>query len=133
MARYITTTLPYVNSDPHVGFAFEIVQADFLARLWRESGEEVFFNTGTDEHGQKIAEAAAKAGIEVEAYVDHYAAEFEKLKGEFDLSNDAFIRTTHTGHIEAAKEMWRRCEAADDIYKKTYTGLYCTGCEAFKT
>ncbi|MBU6321038.1 MAG: methionine--tRNA ligase [Patescibacteria group bacterium] len=133
MARYLTTTLPYVNADPHIGHALEFVQADFLARFWRLAGEEVFFNTGTDEHGQKIAEAAAKAGLPVEDYVDHYAAEFEKLKAEFDLSYDAFIRTTNPGHVEAAREMWRRCAAAGDIYKKRYTGLYCVGCEAFKT
>jgi methionyl-tRNA synthetase len=133
MARYITTTLPYVNADPHIGFALEIVQADFLARHWREAGEEVFFNTGTDEHGQKIAEAAAKVGLEVQAYVDHYAAEFHKLKEALDLSNDTFIRTTDAAHIKAAQEMWSRCEAAGDIYKKSYEGLYCVGCERFYT
>ena len=78
MARYITTTLPYVNADPHIGHALEFVQADFLARHWREGGEEVFFNTGTDEHGQKIFEAAKGAGQEVQDYVDHYAGEFRK-------------------------------------------------------
>ncbi len=130
-ARYLTTTLPYVNSDPHIGFATEIVQADVLARSWRLGGDEVFFNTGTDEHGQKIFEAATKAGQEVQAYVDHYAAEFRKLKEALNISNDAFIRTTDTGHLEAAQEMWKRCEK--DIYKKSYTGLYCVGCESFKT
>ncbi|MBU6323615.1 methionine--tRNA ligase [Patescibacteria group bacterium] len=133
MARYITTTLPYVNADPHIGFALELVQADALARAWRLSGEEVFFNTGTDEHGQKIQEAAKKAGKDVHDYVDHYANEVRKLKGALDLSNDAFIRTTDPHHVEAAKEMWRRCAAAGDIYKKAYTGLYCVGCESFKT
>lgn len=133
MARYITTTLPYVNSDPHIGFALEIVQADALARAWRLSGEEIFFSTGTDEHGQKILQAAQKAGQGVQAYVDHYAAEFEKLKGALAISNDAFIRTTNPHHVLAAQEMWRRCEKAGDIYKKSYTGLYCVGCEAYKT
>lgn len=133
MARYLTTTLPYVNADPHVGFALEIVQADFLARLWRAQGEEVFFTTGTDEHGQKLAEAAAKAGEEPQAYVDRYAAEFRKLKGALDLSNDAFIRTTDAAHIAAAQEIWRRCAAKGDIYKKAYEGLYCVGCEKFLT
>ena len=133
MARYITTTLPYVNADPHIGHALEFVQADFLARHWREGGEEVFFNTGTDEHGQKIFEAAKGAGQEVQDYVDHYAGEFRKLKEAFDLSNDVFIRTTDPAHVEAAREMWRRCEAAGDIYKKAYAGLYCVGCESFKT
>ncbi len=133
MARYLTTTLPYVNSDPHIGFALEIVQADALARAWRLSGEEVFFSTGTDEHGQKILQAAQKAGQGVQTYVDHYAGEFEKLKGALAISNDAFIRTTDPRHVLAAQEMWRRCEKAGDIYKKSYTGLYCVGCEAYKT
>jgi len=133
MARYITTTLPYVNADPHIGFALEVIQADMLARAWRLQGEEVFFSTGTDEHGQKILQAAEKAGQDVQAYVDHYAGEFQKLNAALSLTNDGFIRTTEPRHKEAAQEMWRRCLAADDIYKKSYTGLYCVGCEAYKT
>ncbi len=133
MARYLTTTLPYVNADPHMGHALEFIQADFLARTWRAQGEEVFFSTGTDEHGQKIAEAAAKAQQEPKVYVDHYAAEFQKLKELLGLSTDAFIRTTDAAHIAAAEEMWRRCAAAGDIYKKAYEGLYCIGCETFYT
>lgn len=133
MARYITTTLPYVNADPHIGFALEIVQTDALARAWRMRGEEVFFSTGTDEHGQKIYETAQKNGKEVQEYVDHYAREFEKLKEALAISNDAFIRTTSEGHIKAAQEMWRRCQEAGDIYKKQYEGRYCVGCEANKT
>jgi len=131
--RYLTTTLPYVNADPHIGFALEVVQADTLARSWRLAGDEVFFNTGSDEHGQKIFEAAQKAGKDVRAYVDHFAGEFEKLKAALNLSYDAFIRTTDEKHYAAAKEMWKRCEAAGDIYKKSYTGLYCVGCESYKT
>ena len=133
MPRYITTTLPYVNADPHIGFAHEIIQADVLARSWRLMRDEVFFNTGTDEHGQKLAQAAEKAGQSPQEYVDHYAAEFEKLKDALAITNDAFIRTTDPKHVEAAQEMWKRCHAAGDIYKKAYTGLYCIGCEAFKT
>ncbi len=133
MARYITTTLPYVNADPHIGFALEIVEADVLARAWRLRGEEVFFSTGTDEHGQKIWEAAEKAGKSAQEYVDHYAHEVEKLKGVLNLSTDNFIRTTDSVHQEAAQEMWKRCMDAGDIYKKSYTGLYCVGCEAYKT
>ena len=133
MNRYITTTLPYVNADPHIGFATEIVQADALARAWRLQGDDVFFSTGTDEHGQKIYEAAQKNGEDVQAYVDHYADEVKKLRDALSLTNDAFIRTTDPHHIYAAQEMWKRCDAAGDIYKKSYTGLYCTGCEAFKT
>lgn len=129
----ITTTLPYVNADPHIGFALEIVQADALARYHRLIGNEVFFSTGTDEHGQKLFEAAQKAGQEVKEYVDHYAAEFRKLRDILGLSNDTFIRTTGEAHKQAAQEMWRRCDASGDIYKKEYEGLYCVGCERFLT
>lgn len=132
-AFYLTTTLPYVNADPHIGFALEIIQADIIARYKRAQGCEVFFNTGTDEHGQKIFEAAQKAGKDVHDYVDFYAAEFQKLKEGLNLSNDTFIRTTYPAHYEACQEMWRRCEAAGDIYKKVYEGLYCVGCEKFLT
>src|SRR3989338_639244 len=107
-ARYITTTIPYVNADPHIGFALEIVQADVLARSWRFAGDEVFFSSGTDEPGQKILGAAQKAGQEVQEYVNHYSAEFQKLKPALNLSNDAFIRTTDPAHIVAAQEIWCR-------------------------
>jgi methionyl-tRNA synthetase len=133
MNRYVTTTLPYVNGDPHIGFALEILQADALVRMWRLQGDDVFFSTGTDGHGQKIAEAAEKSGQSVQEYVDHYAAEFQKLKDALQLSNNKFIRTTNPEHYAAAQEMWRLCNEAGDIYEKTYTGLYCVGCEAFKT
>jgi len=128
---YITTTLPYVNADPHVGFALEIVQADTLARYRRLIGHEVFFNTGTDEHGQKIAEKADEAGQDRQAYVDHYAGEFEKLKKALNLSYNNFIRTTDEAHKNAAQEIWKR--AADNGYidKKVYKGLYCIGDEMF--
>jgi methionyl-tRNA synthetase len=130
-ARYITTTLPYVNSDPHIGFAAEVVTADTLARHWRLQGEQVFFNTGTDEHGQKIAEKADQKGESRQAYVDYYAGEFAKLKDQLDLSYDRFIRTTDEDHKKAAQELWKRCEAKGDIYKKKYKGLYCVGDEMF--
>ena len=128
---YLTTTLPYVNAAPHIGFALEIVQADIIARYKRLTGAEVFFTTGTDEHGQKIFQKAKEEGQEVQAYVDHYAGQFEKLKESLNLSYDAFVRTTSPGHIEAAQELWRLCAAAGDIYKKKYKGLYCVGDEAF--
>lgn len=133
MNRYITTTLPYVNADPHVGNALEFIQADVLARTWRLRGDSVFFNIGTDEHGQKIFQAAEKAGQEVYVYVDHFSGEFKKLGEALNLSYDAFIRTTAAHHYSAAQQMWRRCSEAGDIYKKTYTGTYCVGCEAYKT
>ncbi len=130
-SKYITTTLPYVNSDPHIGFAYEIVTADALAHFWRLAGQEVFFNTGTDEHGQKIAQKADESGQDRQAYVDHYAGEFKKLGEALNLSFDNFIRTTDEAHKKAAQEIWRRCEAKGDIYKKKYSGLYCVGCELF--
>lgn len=128
---YLTTTLPYVNADPHIGFALEIVQADIIARSKRLMGSEVFFTTGTDEHGQKIFQKSQEEGVEVQAYVDRYAERFGKLKEQLGLSYDAFIRTTNPQHKEAAQELWRRCEAAGDIYKKKYKGLYCVGDEMF--
>ena len=130
--RYLTTTLPYVNADPHIGHALEFVQADAIARYWRLMGHEVFFNTGTDEHGQKIAGKADEAGQSRQAYVDHYAARFKESLTLLNLSYDAFIRTTDEHHKKAAQEMWRRCDAQGDIYKKKYKGLYCVGCESFK-
>jgi len=128
---YLTTTLPYVNAEPHIGFAYELVEADTLARFWRLQGLEVFFNTGTDEHGQKIADKAKEEGQEVQVYVDHYAGKFGELKDKLNLSNDAFIRTTDEKHIRAAQVMWERCFAKGDIYKKKYSGLYCVGDEMF--
>lgn len=133
MNRYLTTTLPYVNADPHIGFALEVVQADALARSYRLTGDEVFYFLGTDEHGQKIWQSAEKAGQGVKDYVDHYANEVQKLVEALNLQIDARIRTTDATHIAAAQEMWKRCAAAGDIYKKTYSGLYCVGCEAYKT
>ena len=130
-ARYITTTLPYVNDEPHIGHALEFVQADTLARYYRLMGHDVFFNTGTDEHGQKIAQKADAEGKDRQAYVDHFAARFNTLKDKLDLSYDAFIRTSSAEHKAAAQEIWRRCDAKGDIYKKSYTGLYCVGCELF--
>lgn len=131
--RYITTTLPYVNDNPHVGHALEFVQADALARAWRLQGHDVFFNTGTDEHGQKIFEKAVKEGRDVKEYVDFYAERFKSLKEKLNLSYDAFIRTTDEKHILAAQEIWRRCASAGDIYKQSYKTRYCIGCELEKT
>jgi len=130
---YITTTLPYVNSEPHIGFAGEIIQADVLARFHRELGDEVFFNTGTDEHGLKIFRKAEELGIETQEYCDKLAQTFMDLKGILNLSFDNFIRTTDKKHIEAAQKFWKKCEANGDIYKKNYKIKYCVGCELEKT
>jgi len=130
---YITTTIPYVNADPHIGFALELVQADAMARYQRLVGKDVFFSTGTDEHGQKIWEASEKEGKKVQDYVDYYAQKFLELKNVLNISNDHFIRTTDPLHVKAAQEFWRLCDAKGDIYKKKYKGLYCVGCEKFIT
>lgn len=131
MNRYLTTTLPYVNADPHVGFALELVQADALVRLWKLQGDDVFFTTGTDEHGQKIFQKAEESGVAVQDYVNHFADEVYKLGDALNLSKHAFIRTTDPVHKQAAQELWKRCNDAGDIYKKKYTGLYCVGDEMF--
>lgn len=130
-AKYLTTTLPYVNADPHIGFATEVLVGDAMARYWRLMGHEVFFNTGTDEHGQKIAEKADAAGQSRQEYVDHFANEFKKLGEALDLSYDRFIRTTDEGHKLAAQSIWQKCLEKGDIYKKKYKGLYCVGDEMF--
>jgi len=133
MNFYITTTLPYVNADPHIGFALETIQADAIARFRRKAGDAVFFNTGTDEHGLKIYRKAKEAGKDTQAYVDEYAARFDDLKQALNLSYDAFVRTTDPGHVAAAQEFWKRCDNKGDIYKKTYKVKYCVGCELEKT
>lgn len=131
--KYITTTLPYVNADPHIGFALEIVQADVIARTWRQEGYEVVFNTGTDEHGQKIYQKALERKQDPQAYCDEYAKKFNDLKQALNLSYTHFIRTTDKNHILAAQEFWNRCLKNGDIYKKNYQTKYCVGCELEKT
>jgi len=130
---YISTTIPYVNADPHIGFALELVQSDAIARFKRLVGEDVFFSTGTDEYGQKIWEASQKEGEDVHSYVDHYARRYLDLKDKLNLSYDNFIRTTSQENILAAQEFWSLCDKKGDIYKKLYKGLYCIGCERFLT
>lgn len=128
---YLTTTLPYVNAEPHIGFAFELVVADIIARQ-RALGSEVFFNTGTDEHGLKIFRKSQEEGKDAQAYVDEFAAKFKGLKHTLGLSDSLhFIRTTDEAHKKAAQELWRRCAAAGDIEKRKYKGMYCVGDEAF--
>src|SRR5580704_5561600 len=102
MARYLTTTLPYVNANPHLGHALEFVEADFLARVLKAKGEEVFLTIGTDEHGAKIAKKAEEAMQSPQEYVDDYAARFKSFADRLDISYDTFLRTTDPKHIEAA-------------------------------
>ncbi len=131
---YLTTTLPYVNSDPHIGFALEIVHADIIARYQRLLGKKVFFNTGTDEHGVKIYRKALEVGKAPREYVDEYAEKFRSLLPKLGISKGVhFIRTTDEHHIIAAQEFWKRCDANGFIYKKNYSTKYCVGCELEKT
>jgi methionyl-tRNA synthetase len=133
MARYITTTLPYVNADPHAGTAQEFIEADTLARTLRAKGEEVFFNIGTDEHGTKIYEKAHEYGEDPQVFVDRMAERFKSFATLFGISYTSFARTTSPGHKAAAQQFWKRCEASGDIYKAAYQVKYCVGCELEKT
>jgi len=131
---YITTTLPYLNASPHIGFALEIIRADAIARYKSLLGHEVFFNTGTDEHGQKIYQKAIDAGKDPQDYVDGIAEEFQGLREKLSLFEDiTFIRTTDTHHKKAAQYFWNICQEKGHIYKKKFSGSYCVGCELFKT
>lgn len=130
---YITTTLPYVNSEPHLGFALEIIQADIIARYHRLKGSKVIFNTGTDEHGLKIYRKALEEGKDPQEYTDEYAAKFDNLKHHLNLSYTNFIRTTAPYHVKAVQEFWKRCVDNGDIYKQLYKVKYCVGCELEKT
>ncbi|OGH93617.1 MAG: hypothetical protein A2538_04150 [Candidatus Magasanikbacteria bacterium RIFOXYD2_FULL_41_14] len=130
---YITTTLPYVNAKPHIGFALEIVQADALARYHMLLGDEVVFNTGTDEHGVKIYRKSIEEKKEPQEYCDEYAAKFDALKLALNLSYNKFIRTTDPDHIKAAQKFWTICFENGDIIKKQYKIKYCSGCELEKT
>lgn len=131
---YITTTLPYVNAEPHIGFALEIIQADVVARFHKEIlKEEVVFNFGTDEHGQKIYQKALEEGKDPQKYCDEYAVKFDALKKALNLSYTNFIRTTDSDHEKAAQEFWKLCLKNGDIYKKLYKTKYCVGCELEKT
>jgi len=129
---YITSTLPYVNAAPHLGHALEIIRADVMARWKRADGYEVFFNTGTDEHGQKILEAAQKNNLEIQEYIDQNVLYFKKLFQLLNISYNNFLRTTDAKHIRAAQEMWKICQAKGFIYKKNYPAKYCVGCELEK-
>jgi methionyl-tRNA synthetase len=130
---YLTTTLPYVNDAPHLGFALEIVQADAVARYHKLNGDNVFFNFGTDEHGLKIYQKALEEGKDITEYCDGYALKFDALKKSLNLSYNNFIRTTDENHIRSAQEFWKKCDANGDIYKKNYKAKYCVGCELEKT
>jgi methionyl-tRNA synthetase len=126
---YITTSIPYVNSEPHIGFGMEVVMADVLARYMRQYQTPVLFTTGTDEHGGKIAEKAAEAKMTPKAYADKLSQSFRELLPLLNISNDRFIRTTDPGHEQRAQLIWKNL--AQYIYKGSYTGWYCVGHEEY--
>ena len=128
---YITTPIYYVNDKPHIGHAYSTIVADTLAR-WREArGEHVVFSTGVDENAQKTVDAAKKNDEEIHAYTERMADIWSSTWAKLGISNTDFIRTTEERHIEVVKDIWGRMEAAGDIYKGQYEGLYCKGHEAF--
>lgn len=129
---YLTTAIPYVNAAPHIGHALEFIQGDVLARFHRLLKEDVFFLSGVDENALKNVQAAEKKKIPVAKFVKENSGKFYQLKKDLNLSFDDFIYTTEKRHIKGVKAFWQVCRK-EDIYKKKYTGLYCTGCEAFYT
>ena len=129
---YITTAIPYVNANPHIGFALELVQTDVVARFHRQRGDEVFFLTGADENSLKNVQAAEIAGITTQKLVNQNTQKFIDLTRALNISNNDFIRTTSTKHFAGAQKLWQACRP-EDIYKKSYKGYYCVGCEAFVT
>ena len=130
---YITTAIAYTSGKPHIGNSYEIVLADSIARFKRKDGYDVFFQTGTDEHGQKIELKAAEAGITPKEFVDNVAGTIKGLWDLMDSSYDKFIRTTDEDHEKQVKKIFKRLYDQGDIYKGSYEGLYCTPCESFWT
>lgn len=129
---YLTTSIAYANSAPHIGYALELVQADAIARFKRLINRDVWFLTGTDENGSKIQKTAAAQGLTPQAFVDQNSAKFRELGKALNISNDDFLRTSDkVRHYGAVQKIWRKLAAAGDIYTKEYQGLYCVGCEAF--
>ena len=130
---YLTTAISYPNGAPHIGHAYELIASDAIARFKRLDGFEVFFLTGTDEHGQKMLQTAQKEGIEVRALADRNAANFKNMAQALNASNDDFIRTTEERHRLSCQAIWKRMEEAGDIYLATYAGWYSVRDEAYYT
>jgi len=130
-ASYITTPIYYINAQPHIGHAYTTMLTDAVARAQRLMGEDVFYLTGTDEHGQKVARAAQKANLDTKTFSDQVSIAFRQMCTDLSISNDDFIRTTEPRHYAAAQEIWNRVQKAGDIYKGEYEGWYCTVDEIF--
>jgi methionyl-tRNA synthetase len=131
---YLTTAIDYANGDPHVGHAFEKIGADAIARYRRMCGDSVHFLIGMDEHGQKVAQAAAAAGVPPQGFVDRVSESFQSMWTRLAISHDQFIRTTDPGHKSGVRALIKRCydNNPDDFYERAYEGWYCVGCEQFK-
>jgi methionyl-tRNA synthetase len=131
---YITTAIDYANGDPHLGHAFEKIGADAIARYRRLRGDDVYFVLGNDEHGQKVALAAADRGVTPQALVDETALRFQAMWDKLSISNDKFMRTTDEAHREGVRALIEQIfhNSPDDFYEKAYEGWYCVGCESFK-
>ena len=130
---YITTAIFYASQKPHIGNTYEVVMADAIARYKRMRGYDVYFLTGTDEHGLKIQEAAEKAGVEPQRFVDGVTGELKQIWDKFGISYDGFIRTTDEQHCKAVQKIFKKLYEQGDIYKGTYEGWYCTPDESFWT
>lgn len=130
---YITTAIAYPNSKMHVGFGWEVIGADMVARYRRMQGRPVFFSTGTDEHSQNVEKAAAKAGLSAKAYCDGMAAEIQKTFERMDIAYDRFIRTSDPDHERVCQHLIEKAFQSGDVYKQKYEGLYCESCEVFYT
>ena len=128
---YVTTPIYYVNDVPHIGHAYTSLACDVLARFMRLDGRDVMFLTGTDEHGQKVAQSAAAAGVDPQAFTDKVSQNFRALSDAFKLTNDDFIRTTEARHVRSCQALWRRLVEADQIYLGSYAGWYAVRDEAF--
>ncbi|MBM4313891.1 MAG: methionine--tRNA ligase [Deltaproteobacteria bacterium] len=128
---YITTPIYYVNASPHIGHAYTTIVADVLARYHRLRGFRTFFSTGTDEHGDKIVEAAQRAGVTPQEYADRISAQFRALWPELAITNDIFVRTTDPSHVETVRRILQKVHEGGDIYFGQYEGFYCVGCERF--
>ncbi len=128
---YVTTAIDYVNAPPHIGHAYEKIAADILARYYRLCGREVFFLTGVDEHGLKVEQAAQKAGMTPQEFCNQMAAKFESAWKKLNVSYDRFIRTTEDAHTKVVQELFQKLKDKGDVYKDSYSGLYCDGCEDY--
>ncbi|MBN2256160.1 MAG: class I tRNA ligase family protein, partial [Deltaproteobacteria bacterium] len=128
---YVTTPIYYVNAPPHIGHAYTTIVADVMARFYRMLGYDTYFLTGTDEHGDKVAEAAAKANVTPKEYTDQISSLFCELWPKLSITNDYFIRTTDDDHVATVQSILQKVYDAGDIYFGSYEGFYCVGCERF--